>query len=647
MTDIVSAMKEKALLADGAMGSYLFGRTGRLSTENHTYEVLNIENPELIRSTHLAYLQAGARCLTTNTFEANRSHLVRVGYGDSVADLNRAAVRLAREAIDDFRRQPWAEGSYFVLGSIGPTQNSEESQIDVREIYREQIDALLAEEVDALIIETFDSLAHMEIVLNVLGKLGSAPPVIAQLALRQNDLRSGWSHDPKAFVRNAAGLGASVVGVNCLAPWEALELLDEVDELDEVRDGRVLISVMPNAGGFQRIGHRYMTHVNAEYMGKAARTFAARGVRLIGGCCEVHPTHISEMGNYLQGIGAGRKTVISSASPTAQPVGDDVKRANGPFSRKIKDGEFAVSVEMLPPRGTSLGNIQGKIDLVARLASTGLADAVDFTDGSRGVPLISPADFIGVLRERLGWDEKSGDGIELIPHFTTRDVNVMGLQSRLIGLHAMRVNNALFITGDPPKMTPDYPRSTAVFDLDSIAMVRYAHSFLNAGVDFGGQPLGRQSDPRTHFTIGSGFEPEAVNLEREVDRLRSKIDNGVDYVMIQPAFRFEPLDVLEPFRFEVPILVGVMVLTSLEHARRVGDIPGVVVPDAIYSRFGRYNLLEDQAKVGREIAAEQIAWIKEHDWSGLYLMSPASFKLAVELLGETAPNTTGADQADG
>ena len=133
---------------------------------------------------------------------------------------------------------------------------------------------------------------------------------------------------------------------------------------------------MPNAGGFQRIGHRYMTSVNAEYMGKTARTLSARGVWLIGGCCEVYPVHIREMDNYLQGIGASGRTVISPASPPAQPVGEDLKGDNGQFSRKIKDGEFAVSVEMLPPRGTSFKNVQGKIDVVARLAGYGLADAV-------------------------------------------------------------------------------------------------------------------------------------------------------------------------------------------------------------------------------------------------------------------------------
>ena len=77
-----------------------------------------------------------------------------------------------------------------------------------------------------MILETFDSLADLETVLNVLGEMEAPPPVIAQLALRQNDLRSGWSHDPKVFVRSAASLGAHVVGVNCLAPWEEAAFLE-------------------------------------------------------------------------------------------------------------------------------------------------------------------------------------------------------------------------------------------------------------------------------------------------------------------------------------------------------------------------------------------------------------------------------------
>jgi homocysteine S-methyltransferase len=633
MTDFLTALRSGPLLADGAMGTYLFERTGRLSETNHVYEAFNVDNPALIRAVHLEYLQAGARCLTTNTFGANRSHMSRVGLDERVSELNRAGARLARDAISDYRRQTGAEGPFFVLGSVGPSRAGEESPDRVRHIYQEQLEALVAEHVDALILETFESPDHLVALLALVRGMEGPPPVIAQMALRQVDGDPSWSHDPGAFVQAATDMGAKVVGVNCLAPWEAAAFVEAVKDVDAVREGRVLLSAMPNAGGFQRIGHRYMTHVNPEYMGRLARTSTAQGVRLIGGCCEVLADHILEMGHYLRGREAGSRPAALVTVPHSSPVDGESKKANGVFSRKIKEGDFAVSVEMLPPRGASPGNLQSKVELIGELAASGLADAVDVTDGSRGIPLMPPGDFIGAVREGLEWSQKKGDTLELVPHFTARDLNVMGVQSRLIGYHHRRIHNVLFITGDPPKMSPEYPRSTAVFDLDSVAMVSYAHSFLNSGLDFGGQPLDGRSGTRTHFTIGGGFEPEAVDIEHEIERLRRKIDSGVDYIMTQPAFRLEATDVLEPFRSKVPVLVGVMVLRGLEHARRIGDVPGVVIPGTVYDRIGKYEDLEDQAKVGLEIATEQVGRVKQQGWAGLYLMSPASFRAVIEVLG--------------
>jgi homocysteine S-methyltransferase len=246
---------------------------------------------------------------------------------------------------------------------------------------------------------------------------------------------------------------------------------------------------------------------------------------------------------------------------------------------------------------------------------------VDITDGSRGIPLMPPGDFIHLARGRLNW---TADRLELIPHFTGRDLNLMGIQSRLIGYHANRIHNVLFITGDPPKMSPTYPRSTAVFDLDSIAMIRLAHTCLNAGVDFGGAPLGKQADPRTHFTIGTGCEPEAADRKRELERLRQKIDHGADYIMTQPAFHHEPLAALESLRARCPILVGVMMLSSFAQAQRLAQVPGVVVPDAILQRLGAHTDPADQAKVGQDLVIEQVRWVAREGWSGIYLISPGT-----------------------
>jgi len=632
MSDFISELLASPLLADGAYGSFLFERTGRLSEANHVYEALNLANPDVIRDVHLAYLQAGARCLTTNTFGANSAYLTLMGEQGRVAEINRAGVQRAREAIDRFKTQTGSDKNYFVISSIGPSSDEELNLAQVREIYLEQIEALIAADVDALMLETFSCLAQVKTLLELINTLPDAPPVMVQMTLKQQT-DGDWNIAPVTYVETIAALGAKVIGVNCCTPWDATAFVEQAGVLDVVRSGKVLLSAMPNAGGFQRIGHRFMTAVNPEFMGKLARSFSAQGVRLIGGCCEVHPEHIREMNNYLQGSQVGHRSVEVTSRNTLKAAGPEEKAKNGPFSRKLMAGEFVVSVEMLPSRGTGASVLQHKIDFVKELADSGLADALDITDGSRGIPLMPPGDFIACIRENLGWRADGGDKLELIPHYTTRDLNVMGLQSRLMGYYARRINNVLYITGDPPKMSPSYPRSTAVFDANSVDMVKYTQGCLNAGVDFGGQLLGKHGNPQTHFTIGSGFEPEAVDSKTELQKLESKIHAGADYLMTQPVFRNEALSILDPYRNDISVLVGVMVLTGLEHAKRVGQVPGVTIPDSVFERLAKFDSLEDQALAGRDIAMEQICWVKEQGWSGLYLMSPASHDRVIETLG--------------
>jgi len=633
MSLFLEELRKAPILTDGAMGSYLFSRTGRLSEMNHVYEAFNADRPELIREVHLAYLRAGARCIKTNTFGANRSHLKAVGEGERVEVINRAGVSEARQAIDFFSEKSGDNISRFILGSVGPPLKGHELTISLREAYGTQLESLLEEGVDAILFETFSNLHTLAELIEFFKKeFSEATPLVAQMALSRSGYASTWNQDPIEFVEIVTHLGVDVAGLNCCAPWDATAFLQEVKESGVLESGKFFLSAMPNAGGFQRIGNRFMTQVTPDYMGQLARTFVESGIQLVGGCCEVHPTHIREMQNYLHGYAAGQRTVSVTSEAASEPAGDEEKKNNGAFSRKLKEGEFAVSVEILPARGTSPSVLDKKVKFVGELSESGLADALDVTDGSRGISLIPPGDFIGVIRSRLGWTVETGDGLELIPHFTGRDLNVMGIQSRLIGYHARRIHNVLFVTGDPPKMSPTYPRSTAVFDLDSPAMIRYTHSALNAGIDFGGQLLGRECDPRTHFTIGTGFEPEALDTTREVEKLRRKLDAGADYIMTQPVFHARPLEKLEEFRSQVPILIGVMILANLEQARRVNEVPGVVIPESIFQRLGKFEDPSDQARLAVEIAIEQVAQVKSQGWNGLYLMSPASHEPVMEVL---------------
>ncbi len=621
MHPFLAALHHRPWLADGALGSYLFALTGRVSEQNHLYEAFNLARPGLVRQIHLEYLQAGAQCLTSNSFAANATY----PSAESIAKINATAVRLAREAIDQYRHQAQCSDPLFVLGSLGPPLSAAQLPRTASDLYRAQIEALVEGGVDALLLETFTCLNQVAALLELLKDLDNPSPVIVQMALHQRD--GTWEQAPQTYVQTAASSGADVVGINCCALAEARAFLDAAQECASVRDGQVQLAVMPNGGEFRRVGHRYLTGVNPECMGRFAREMAHKGVRLIGGCCEVHPPHIHEMHNYLHGLAAGERIVPLAKTPSQQPIDAAAKRRNGPFSRKIVNGQFAVSVELLPPRGT--GGLKARLAFVAELAASGLADALDLTDGSRGIPLMPPGDFVQLIRRRLHW---SHDLLELIPHCTGRDLNTMGLQSRLIGYWANRIHNVLFITGDPPKMAPTYPRSTAVFDLDSTALIGYTHAFLNAGLDFGGQPLGSHRDPRTHFTIGTGCEPEALDLQREWERLAHKIDAGADYVMTQPTFDYKALAALTTYRDQVPIIVGVMVLRGLEHARRIAEVPGVVVPQEVFAKLAAYADPADQAKAGVELAAKQVRQARADGWSGLYLMSPAGHQPVLEVL---------------
>ena len=630
----------ETVLADGGMGSLIFQLTGRLASPDYAYEALNLRNRELIRSIHASSLGAGATVLTTNTFAANTVELEAAGVGGRAEEVNRAAVKIARGAIADHKAEyPAAESEFFVLGSVGPGGRAIGA-------YVEQIDALVDAGVDAILLETFTDIDLAMQLSRSISSRPEAPAVIVHSALDPGAQDSrNWPIDPVEFVNMAAQAGASVAGINCVAPWVAAAFITEAKEAPAVAAGEILLSAMPNAGGFERIGHRYLSRSNPEYMGTLARQLGDSGASLVGGCCEVHPEHIREMSAYLKsrrssfepdaqqvpGVAGVPATSGAGSKATAAVRGkNDPRRANGEFSRKLFDGEFAVSVEMVAPPGTESRALDLRVNMIDRIVKEGLADAVDITDGSRGMPLVPPGDLVEMIRQKLGWHD--GDRLEFIAHFTGRDLSTLAIQSRLMGYHWRGIKNVIFITGDPPKMSPTYPRSTAVFDMNSMQMIRATAGLLNQGRDFGGNPLGDEFAADAGFTVGTGIEPEAIDIPRELERLREKIDAGADYIMTQPSFDDTSLVVIEPFRELIPVLPGVLVLRSADHARRIAQVPGVNLPAEVLEKLDHFSSRADQAKVGLDLAISRVRAYKSEGWAGLYLMSPASMGAAVAVL---------------
>src|SRR5579859_5009411 len=296
---ILQQLQQRPLLCDGAMGSLLYARG---ITYEQCFDALNLSQPELITNIHREYISAGAEVIETNSFGANRAKLETYNLGDRVREINFRAVRLAREA-REISGQP-----VFVAGAVGPTGRplqapDEHRLLDLRTIFREQIEALQEGGADLLILETFSSLAELRQAILAAKEVGGLP-IVAQMSFYED----GHTLSGQSAARVAAVLsdmGVDVMGANCsVGPAATLDALEEmIAEVNLHHDGAQsnthLFSAQPNAGLPTRIDNRFFYVSTPDYFADYALRFAKAGVRLIGGCCGTTPHHIAAMRKAL------------------------------------------------------------------------------------------------------------------------------------------------------------------------------------------------------------------------------------------------------------------------------------------------------------------------------------------------------------
>ena len=274
-----------------------------------------------------------------------------------------------------------------------------------------------------------------------------------------------------------------------------------------------------------------------------------------------------------------------------------MERMQSRFAKKIAQGEFVTSAEIVPPRGVDPSRV---LKAVKRLKENGV-DAVNIPDGPRARSRMS-AQFLSILIER-------NIDIEPILHYTCRDRNLLGMMSDMIGLSAVGIKNLLIITGDPPKMG-DYPDASAVFDVDSIGLINMVNS-LNQGVDLGGNSIGQP----TRYLIGVGVNPGAIDMEREIRRFEWKVKAGAEFAITQPIFDLSLLlDLLKAIEHaQVPLIAGIWPLVSLNNAEFMNnEVPGASVPAEIMERMRRADRKNQALQEGLEIAREMVLQVRDH-----------------------------------
>ncbi len=501
-------LKNAILIADGAMGSLLHETVGA----QRCFDELNSTEPEAVYRVHQAYIEAGAQIIETNTFGANRFKLAPLGLGDEVQKLNSRGVKIAREARDSARREVLVAGSMGPLGLGVQSRHPEPGEI--QEIFYEQALALEERGVDLYILETFAYIEELLLAIDAIRSF-SGLPIIAQLTYSEEGTTFGDLR-PAGAAEQLKNKNVQVVGANCtLGPQALLPILQELASVEGVR-----VSGMPNAGFPKREGDRIVYPKSSpEYFALFAREAAAMGVRILGGCCGTTPAHIQAMAEAVKSLRPVAATTIAhvTAEPKTPAVAE--REPESKFWRKLQDKEFTVCVEIDPPKGISLDRVYEQVD---KIMASGRVDAIDINSGAMARVGMDALVVAGALEAR---------GVETVPHLTTRDFNIIGLQAMLLGAWTVGgVRNVLAITGDPPSVG-DYPETSGVYEVDSVGLVKVLHR-LNQGTDWAGKTLGGA----TNFAIGVAVNPVADDLDGEIERFHAKIEAGAHFAMTQPLF---------------------------------------------------------------------------------------------------------------
>ncbi len=643
------------LLADGGMGTLLFSRG---IPQRACLDELATSRPDLVATIHREYLDAGADMIETLTFGANRIRLDPYGLAGDASRINRRAAQVAREARDTSGRDAWVGGS---IGPLGPPTRElrHPDDLAIRAAFREQIEGLLEGGVDLLVIETFFDLHHLLLAVEE-ARAADDVPVIASMTFG-DDIVLADGTTPATAVRALTAAGVDAIGVNCgVGP---VATMDALAQIGAPRTGEPARSIMPNAGLPQRTEGRFVYAAEPAYFASMVPRVLDQGARILGGCCGTTPAHIAAMRAVLDALdtgasrrAGGRTGGVKPAATTSAPISETGASPRTAFAEapEVTDGaapgavletaleatpgsgaaapgtrlagaladrRFLVSVEIDPPRSI---RIDRTLD-AARLLRDAGADVVNISDSAMArVRMGAMAVAFGIQHDL---------DLECVVHVTTRDRNLMALESELLGAHALGVRNVLALTGDPPRVG-DYPTGTGVWDVDSIGLIEIL-TRLNRGEDQAGSAIGQ----RASFTIACALDPTAADTATEWDRLERKMAAGAHLVMTQPLYDEAQVEAMlaearrrfGPRGFPIPMLLGILPLVSSRHAEFLhNEVPGITIPDAARARMRAAG--PGGTEAGIEMADALLAAV-ETEASGTYLMpSFGRYEQAAELV---------------
>ncbi|KGA99170.1 5,10-methylenetetrahydrofolate reductase [Alkalihalobacillus alcalophilus ATCC 27647 = CGMCC 1.3604] len=596
--NLIEKLQNNLLVGDGAMGTLLYEQG-----IDQCFEEINLLHPEKIKAVHQAYIDAGANVIQTNTYAANRLKLEKYGLEDKVRALNKAGVQIASEVANE---------EIYILGTVGGIRrykNEEWTLAEIKSAFFEQMTELLKEGVDGLLLETFYDLEEALMATQLARKL-TDQVLVVNVSVGEVGVMQGGVPLEKAF-QQLIEAGANVVGLNCrMGPFHMLKSIETVS----LPKGAYL-AVYPNASLPDFRDGRYYYQSNSDYFADMGERFIEQGVRLIGGCCGTTPEQIkafAEVAKVNKPVNEKKvKSILkvdsrqNQARPKRETLPDIVKKRS------------SIIVELDPPKRLSIEKFMNG----AKALTDAGVDAVTLADNSLASPRVD--------NMALGSLMKAQYSTRPLVHVTCRDRNLIGLQSHLMGLHALGIQDLLAITGDPTKIG-DFPGATSVYDMTSFQLISMIKQ-LNEGLSFSGKDLGQKAN----FSVGAAFNPNVRHLEKAVARMEKKVESGADYFMTQPIYNEKQIEELAKLtkHIEQPIYIGIMPLTGSRNAEFLhNEVPGIKLTDSIRETMKKCEHDKEQSvQEGLTIAKSLIDATLDH-FNGIYLITPfLRYEMSVEL----------------
>ncbi|MBK6417660.1 MAG: bifunctional homocysteine S-methyltransferase/methylenetetrahydrofolate reductase [Ignavibacteria bacterium] len=592
------------IVTDGSMAIEL-ARRGFTERPCDRY---NLTSPVVIERIYHDFLDVGSTLLQSNTQNANRYALESSMLSARVHEINRKGVWLARAAAGSRAVVAGVVGpSGRFLRPLGPLEPD-----DLRACFTEQISALLAATADLIMLKSFIDLDELEIAIDAVRALSKSIPLIALKSFPEDGSVLSGSY-PSDVAHRLTRHGVQAIGSNgTVGPQRMLGIVQSL------RVSEVPLVAMPDVGIPTIVDGIPLYNAEPSYVAAASRRLVEAGAAIIGADGGADVEHIRAIAEAVSGAVVGNTPVV-----VKKVKHDDTANHLPPVKTSFHEAfgkRLVTTVELDVPRGLDMSSV---IEGARYLKQHGL-DAVNISDGARARLRMSPIAISKLVHDATG--------MECISHLACRDRNMVALQSELLGAHELGVRNILAVTGDPTHIG-DFPSATSVYDVDSIGLVR-ALGRMNTGRDLMGNPLGTP----TGFCISCAVNPAAEDMEREIDRLAMKAEQGAHVAFSQPVFDEELLDrFLDRIKgIDINFMLGVIPLRTIRHAEFLHyEVPGMTIPQWVRNRMAEAGDNTDIATgIGIEIAVNFLSRVVDVI-DGIYLMPPfKKYDIAVRILSD-------------